>query len=430
MRPLIPVTTQSSDGIFYDENQITGAEGTIVDAAFMNNVQSAVRSVQSEIISILATAGMQPDQASVNQLMTALDGRFLKAPSAALTGVPTAPTASFGTTSTQIANMLAVHAAKASLSGVNSVTGSNTLTPAAAGSLVYMTGSTTFTTTLPAGDAVALGQTIQLVNYSTQPQTVATSGANIIYGGPVFGSLASMSLPPGAGINLVSRGSGEWDIIGGSGSTQYAAGLNFVSPVLSGTPTAPTAAQGTNNGQVATTAFTAAGLSQKLDISEVVGIPLPWPQATAPSGWLKCNGQAFDKALYPKLAIAYPAGSLPDLRGEFIRGWDDGRGVDSGRAIVSRQNATGLRTGAMDYNGSDVDSAGVYIGIGYADADSSTNTISFTNQGYPNGTLMAGGAGKDNGVSGNASSTVYSGGVNWITVRPRNISFNYIVRAA
>ncbi|WP_237434346.1 phage tail protein [Dickeya dianthicola] len=350
--------------------------------------------------------------------------------SPALTGVPTAPTASFGTTSTQIVNMLALHAAKFSLSGVNSVTGSNTLTPVAAGSLVYMTGSSTFTTTLPPGDVVAMGQTIQFVNYSTTSQTIATSGANIIYGGPIFGSLASMSLPPGAGINLVSRGNGEWDIFGGSSSTQYATGLNFVSPILSGTPIAPTAAPGTNTSQIATTAFATAGLSQKLDISEVVGIPLPWPQATAPAGWLKCNGQAFDKGVYTRLAQVYPSGVLPDLRGEFIRGWDDGRGVDSGRTIASKQSATALRTGAMDYNGSDADSSGVYIGIGYADSDSSANTVNFTNQVYPNGVLMSGGAGKDNGVSGTASNVVYSGGVNWITMRPRNVVFNYIVRAA
>ncbi|HEB6949178.1 TPA: phage tail protein [Salmonella enterica subsp. enterica serovar Hvittingfoss] len=68
-----------------------------------------------------------------------------------------------------------------------------------------------------------------------------------------------------------------------------------------------------------------------------VGFPLPWPQATPPSGWLKCNGAAFDKAKYPKLAVAYPSGSLPDLRGEFLRGWDDGRGVDSGRSLLSAQ---------------------------------------------------------------------------------------------
>ncbi|UAN41955.1 MULTISPECIES: phage tail protein [unclassified Enterobacter] len=65
------------------------------------------------------------------------------------------------------------------------------------------------------------------------------------------------------------------------------------------------------------------------------GFPLPWPQATPPAGFIKCNGAAFDRAKYPKLAVAYPSGSLPDLRGVFIRGWDDGRGLDSGRAILS-----------------------------------------------------------------------------------------------
>lgn len=110
MKPLIPVTTQSSDGAFYDENKVTGEEGTIVDAAYMNNMQSALRSVQSEIISILATAGMQPDQASVNQLLTALDGRFAKVSSPAFTGVPTAPTAALGTNTQQLATTAFVRA--------------------------------------------------------------------------------------------------------------------------------------------------------------------------------------------------------------------------------------------------------------------------------------------------------------------------------
>lgn len=66
-----------------------------------------------------------------------------------------------------------------------------------------------------------------------------------------------------------------------------------------------------------------------------VGVPVPWPSATPPTGWLKCNGAAFSLAQYPRLAVAYPSGTLPDLRGVFIRGWDDGRGLDSGRAILS-----------------------------------------------------------------------------------------------
>ncbi|WP_272660638.1 phage tail-collar fiber domain-containing protein [Providencia sp. PROV150] len=68
-----------------------------------------------------------------------------------------------------------------------------------------------------------------------------------------------------------------------------------------------------------------------------VGAPIPWPQATAPSGYLVCNGQSFNKTTYPLLAKAYPTGILPDLRGEFLRGLDAGRGIDSGRAALSSQ---------------------------------------------------------------------------------------------
>ncbi|EHV85569.1 phage Tail Collar domain protein [Escherichia coli DEC7B] len=68
-----------------------------------------------------------------------------------------------------------------------------------------------------------------------------------------------------------------------------------------------------------------------------VGVPVPWPSATPPTGWLKCNGAAFSAEEYPELAKVYPTNKLPDLRGEFIRGWDDGRGIDTGRSILSIQ---------------------------------------------------------------------------------------------
>nr|WP_250392973.1 phage tail protein [Escherichia coli] len=50
-----------------------------------------------------------------------------------------------------------------------------------------------------------------------------------------------------------------------------------------------------------------------------VGVPVPWPTATPPAGWLKCDGRAFTKEQYPVLARVYPTLRLPDLRGEFIR---------------------------------------------------------------------------------------------------------------
>lgn len=66
-----------------------------------------------------------------------------------------------------------------------------------------------------------------------------------------------------------------------------------------------------------------------------------------PAGWLECNGAAISRAAYAKLFLAigetYGAGdgaatfNLPDLRGEFIRGLDAGRGVDAGRILGTAQ---------------------------------------------------------------------------------------------
>lgn len=70
-----------------------------------------------------------------------------------------------------------------------------------------------------------------------------------------------------------------------------------------------------------------------------VGAPIPWPSATPPSGYLICNGQVFQRTTYPKLAEAYPSGKLPDLRGEFIRGLDNGRGIDKNREILTLQKS-------------------------------------------------------------------------------------------
>ena len=67
--------------------------------------------------------------------------------------------------------------------------------------------------------------------------------------------------------------------------------------------------------------------------------------SAAPTGYLKANGASLSTTTYATLfaAIGYTFGgsgasfNVPDLRGEFARGWDDGRGVDSGRAFGSTQ---------------------------------------------------------------------------------------------
>lgn len=69
----------------------------------------------------------------------------------------------------------------------------------------------------------------------------------------------------------------------------------------------------------------------------LIGLPLPYPKTTVPTGCLALRGQSISQSTYPVLYNLY-GGTLPDLRGEFIRGWDNGRGVDTGRELLSVQD--------------------------------------------------------------------------------------------
>ncbi|HBZ6679005.1 TPA: phage tail protein [Salmonella enterica] len=151
-----------------------------------------------------------------------------------------------------------------------------------------------------------------------------------------------------------------------------------------------------------------AGLLAYLGLGEgsalPVGVPVPWPSATPPTGWLKCNGAAFSAEEYPELAKAYPTNKLPDLRGEFIRGWDDGRGVDSSRGLLTSQD----HLFASHEHWFDK----YYALTGF---DPTGGRFVVTADAF--GEL----------ITANSISTVSVGGSE---TRPRNVAFNYIVRAA
>ncbi|WP_251119963.1 phage tail protein [Escherichia coli] len=158
------------------------------------------------------------------------------------------------------------------------------------------------------------------------------------------------------------------------------------------------------------TALTNLGLGEGSALP--VGVPVPWPSATPPTGWLKCNGAAFSAEEYPELAKAYPTNKLPDLRGEFIRGWDDGRGIDTNRSLLSSQgDAIRNITGAL-----------VDVRFNTYPSDSGVFTTSVI--GDASSDSIKGGYAKR--VTFDASRVVPTANEN----RPRNIAFNYIVRAA
>ncbi|MGA4469588.1 phage tail protein [Enterobacter hormaechei] len=255
----------------------------------------------------------------------------------------------------------------------------------------------------------------------------------------------------------------------------------LANPALTGTPTAPTAAQTANNTQIANTAFVKSAiaalvgstpaaldtlnelaaalgndpnfattmtnaLAGKMEISKngadiadvaaflnnlglgagsalPVGVPVPWPLTTTPAGWLKCNGAAFTASQYPKLAQAYPALKLPDLRGEFIRGWDDGRGVDTGRGLLSAQGGMSFdhRHWLPTTNGTGGDGAMTAV---FIDGNSAMAYYpDGTNEYNPNpstGTLL-----QTYTAKAALGSAMFGS-----ETRPRNVAFNYIVRAA
>lgn len=140
------------------------------------------------------------------------------------------------------------------------------------------------------------------------------------------------------------------------------------------------------------------------------GAVMHFARGSAPSGWLVCDGSAISRTTYASLFAAigstFGAGdgsttfNLPDLRGEFIRGLDNGRGVDSGRTLGSFQDGTGV----PNY----LTFSGVWpISISVTNGDGTVNTFG-------------------DGSSGGGGISGYGGNGTWTTsrlrTRPRNVA--------
>ncbi|WP_053088695.1 phage tail protein [Aggregatibacter segnis] len=110
-------------------------------------------------------------------------------------------------------------------------------------------------------------------------------------------------------------------------------------------------------------------INKSIQQDEVVGEVAYFARTTPPSGWLKANGAAVSRttyaALFAAIGTTFGAGdgrttfNLPDLRGEFIRGLDDGRNIDRGRRLGTAQgdairNITGKLDGSAMGSGNQV----------------------------------------------------------------------------
>ncbi|EHM0998998.1 tail fiber protein, partial [Salmonella enterica subsp. enterica serovar Newport] len=185
--------------------------------------------------------------------------------------------------------------------------------------------------------------------------------------------------------------------------------------------------------------------------SHPVGAPIAWPSDTIPAGYALMQGQSFDKSAYPLLAIAYPSGVIPDMRGWTIKGTPI-----SGRAVLS-QEMDGNKSHSHTARAQDTD-LGTKTTSSFDYGTKSTNTTgNHTHQfggyinsywGDSNHTSFQPGGGAWTQAAGDHAHTVYIGGhEHTMYIGPhghvvivdadgnaettvKNIAFNYIVRLA
>ncbi|ROL25876.1 hypothetical protein BFD67_17130 [Escherichia coli] len=190
------------------------------------------------------------------------------------------------------------------------------------------------------------------------------------------------------------------------GITQLSSATNSTSEVLAATPKAVKAAYDLANGkQAADATLTAlAALATAADkLPYFTGVDRAALTALTSVGRAILSKPSIQSVLNYLGLKAYPTNKLPDLRGEFIRGWDDGRGIDAGRTLLSGQDGT-----SFSHYGGNFD-------IGSGHSINNYDQIVSNQPGFSRFSF----AGPSRGD-----------GVNYVTIRPRNIAFNYIVRAA
>ncbi|ELF3226619.1 tail fiber protein [Salmonella enterica] len=190
--------------------------------------------------------------------------------------------------------------------------------------------------------------------------------------------------------------------------------------------------------------------------SHPVGAPIAWPSDVTPAGYALMQGQTFDKSAYPLLAIAYPSGVIPDMRGWTIKGKPaSGRSVLSQEMDGNKSHSHSARaqdidlgtktTSSFDYGNKTSDTTGGHVHNAYGHMDSSGSR---TGTDFALADAGPGATSRDTNSSGVHAHTTWIGPHDHtvyigphghvVTVDAngnaettvKNIAFNYIVRLA
>lgn len=448
MKPLMkPIDTP--DQVFHDGDPSTGELGTICSAEWFNDTQAAIRDIQAECIAILRANGFEPDETKRDQLWEAIQAAIKsQVPAATLT---TAGISLLSSSVTSDSETIAAtsKAVKIAMDNANArlAKGRNladlTNVPLARQSLQLGNSATrdvgTTTGTVAAGDDARILATKKAIDdtqtgLAEQPAmwiSTADDLSSLPSGARRFASnkapatilpvndyvflevIAKRDCVDGCTVQITDSIGNTW--IGSRWDATNGSSFIWL-PLMSCPP----------------------------------GVPLPWPSDTIPAGYALMQGQSFDKAAYPLLALAYPSGIIPDLRRLIIKGGYVGRAVLSYEADGIKSHAHSASassadlgtkyTSSFDYGtkGSNTTGGHNHSAGGQYGGDSIGGKIRVQRDGNNQLTSWNGDHAHTTYIGAHSHSvyigshthdvTVYAAGNAENTVR--NIAFNYIVRLA
>ena len=357
MKSLMP-QIDSNDGLFHNGNPATGEQGTRVTDTWLNNLQDRVRDVQAEAHYVLGKAGFRPVENKQTQLYEAIvkiidDNRKTasltqKGETKLYTGYDSqsedlalTPKTAYQLKQLIDSNIRAlgnvIPNSKKS-SAVDSNSADTVATSAAVKTAYDLANSKQSPATTLAGYGIG---NFKIENFVGNVNTLQTDG---IYA--VTQASRSQNLPVagnGCHIQVIAGGDGRW--------CRQIAYIAYSTDMYE--------RHQTSYQTDSWSAWVKIDGVDKLSKTDLIGEVAFFARTTPPSGWLKANGAAISRTTYAALfaAIGTTFGdgdgrttfNLPDLRGEFLRGLDDGRNIDRDRRLGTAQgDAIRNITGKLD----------------------------------------------------------------------------------
>lgn len=249
---------------------------------------------------------------------------------------------------------------------------------------------------------------------------------DLVYDGTNWQLIDGDALKPGV-VNTISA---SWTFSAGQAFTSY------LEMTEMSAPSAPAADKArlyaVDNGGVSEIATKDSAGAVRV-LSTLIGEVKMWTTATVPSGYLECNGAAVSRttyaALFAVIGTTYGAGNgtttfnVPDLRGEFVRGWDHGKGSDPNAASRTNRGdgTTGDNVGTKQADEFELHGHPFALAVAVNGSTANTGGLAMTTGGPTDFPAFA-----NTNPSGTNGEQI--GGSGGSETRPRNVNLMFIIK--